>query len=63
MKTGFITEKYYENGEKRERVRLFTYKNQTFMATWDGKLIPHKAATDLIDRIFSQYYDENGNLK
>lgn len=57
MKTGFITEKYYENGEKRERVRLFTYKSQTFLATWDGKLIPHKAATDLIDRIFSQYYD------
>ena len=63
MKTGFITEKYYENGEKRERVRLFTYKSQTFMATWDGKLIPHKAAMDLIDRIFSQYYDENSNLK
>lgn len=63
MKTGFITEKYYENDEKREHVRLFTYKNQTFMATWDGKLILHKVAADLIDRIFSQYYDENGNLK
>lgn len=54
MKTGFITEKYYENGEKRERVRLFTYKNQTFMATWDGKLIPHECAKCLVDHIFKK---------
>ena len=63
MKKGFITEKYYKNGEKWERVRLFAYKGQTFMATWDGRLIPHKTAEDLVNRIFTQYYDENGELK
>lgn len=63
MKTGFIKKKYYENGEKRERVRLFIYKNQTFMATWDGKLIPHKVARDLVDRIFYNTMTKNGNLK
>lgn len=61
-KTNLITEIYYENGERRERVKLFDYQGTKYMATWDGKLIPHKYAMHLIDRIFKCYYDEYGNL-
>ena len=61
---GMYLEKYVaEDGTKQKRVKLFEYEGRKFMATKDGKLIPHEYAKQLINRIFDRYYDEYGNLK
>ena len=54
-RTGFITESYYEDGKKKQHVKLFDYLGDKYMATWDGKLIPHECAKCFINRIFRDY--------
>lgn len=62
-KSGFIMEKDFDsNGHTTERVKLFEYRGVKFMATYDGKLIPHHYATEFLDKLFAPYFDEDGYL-
>lgn len=63
-KNDFYLEKYVaDDGSIQKRLKLFEYNGHKFMATKDGRLIPHEYAICLVGRIFNRYYDENGNLK
>ena len=52
-KKGFYHENYVaDDGSIQKRVKLFEYEGQKFMATRDGKLIPHECAYCLLQKIF-----------
>lgn len=54
-KKGFYHERYVaEDGSIQKRVKLFEYEGKNYMATKDGKLIPHECAYSLIKRVFGE---------